>query len=243
MKANRPRLSYANVVATLALVLALGGTSAFAAGQLAKNTVGPTQLKKNAVTGAKVKDGSLSGADIGGPVEGAQRATTADSATAAATAGRATTAVLADNASRAADADRLGGSLPGDFLPASGLQRVDFRPTGCSELGCVAQLWSVDGMAISAICAGGVPGSLTLGVSAAPSGSSVIISGTDEAGGQYLSELKATPESTLPLFIEGTNGGFGGELIFRSPAHTSTFVFAAFQSSGDCTVYGNVISS
>ncbi|HYG97246.1 MAG TPA: hypothetical protein VD741_09085, partial [Solirubrobacterales bacterium] len=54
----RPRLSYANVVATLALFCALAG-GAYAAGVLPKNSVGTKQLKKNAVTGAKVKDGSL----------------------------------------------------------------------------------------------------------------------------------------------------------------------------------------
>jgi hypothetical protein len=52
------RLSYANVVATLALFIALGG-GAYAATKLPKNSVGPTQLRKNAVTSSKVKDGSL----------------------------------------------------------------------------------------------------------------------------------------------------------------------------------------
>ena len=61
----RPRLTYANVIATLALFLALGGGAAFAAASLGKNTVGAKQLKKNAVTGAKVKNGSLAAADFG----------------------------------------------------------------------------------------------------------------------------------------------------------------------------------
>lgn len=62
------------VVAYLALFLALGAGTAFAATQLAKNSVGPKQLKKNsvtgpkikkdAITGAKVKDASLLGADL-----------------------------------------------------------------------------------------------------------------------------------------------------------------------------------
>ena len=51
MKRFRPRLTYANVIASLALFVALGG-SAVAAG-LAKNSVGPNQLKKGAVTAAK----------------------------------------------------------------------------------------------------------------------------------------------------------------------------------------------
>ena len=60
----RPRLTYANVIATLALFLALGGGAAFAASTLGKNSVGGKQLKRNAVTGAKVKDGSLAAADF-----------------------------------------------------------------------------------------------------------------------------------------------------------------------------------
>jgi hypothetical protein len=48
MKRFRPRLTYANVVASLALFIALGG-AAVAAG-LPKNSVGKNQLKKGAVT-------------------------------------------------------------------------------------------------------------------------------------------------------------------------------------------------
>lgn len=59
----RKRLTYANVMATLALFLALGGTS-YAVTALPKNSVGTAQLKKNAVTGAKVKDGSLTSGDF-----------------------------------------------------------------------------------------------------------------------------------------------------------------------------------
>ncbi|OJU84577.1 MAG: hypothetical protein BGO11_10980 [Solirubrobacterales bacterium 70-9] len=52
MKRFRPRLTYANVIASLALFVALGG-SAVAAG-LAKNSVGPNQLKKGAVKAQKI---------------------------------------------------------------------------------------------------------------------------------------------------------------------------------------------
>jgi hypothetical protein len=45
---HRPRLSYANVIATIALFIALGG-AAVAAG-LPRNSVGPRQLKRGAVT-------------------------------------------------------------------------------------------------------------------------------------------------------------------------------------------------
>lgn len=54
----RARLSYANVIATIALFVALGG-GAYAATQLPKNSVGAKQLKKGSVNSAKVKDASL----------------------------------------------------------------------------------------------------------------------------------------------------------------------------------------
>lgn len=86
----RSQLSYANVVATLALILAIGGGSAFAANQLAKNSVGSRQIKKNAVTTAKIKAGAVTGAKIKlgslGTVPSATQAanaTHADSATVA----------------------------------------------------------------------------------------------------------------------------------------------------------------
>jgi hypothetical protein len=55
----RSRITYANVVATLALFLAVGGATAIAASHLGKNTVGSKQLKANAVTAAKIKNGAV----------------------------------------------------------------------------------------------------------------------------------------------------------------------------------------
>jgi hypothetical protein len=54
----KARLTFANVVACLALFVALGGSS-YAALQLPKASVGTKQLKRNAVTSPKVKPGSL----------------------------------------------------------------------------------------------------------------------------------------------------------------------------------------
>ena len=51
------------MVTLLALVV-FGGGVAYAAGQLAKNSVGPKQLRKNAVRSSKVKDRSLKAVDF-----------------------------------------------------------------------------------------------------------------------------------------------------------------------------------
>jgi hypothetical protein len=74
VKQIRKRLTYANVMSSIAVFLVLGGATAFAAAQLGKNTVGAKQLKRNAVVAAKiknsaittekVKDGSLLGSDF-----------------------------------------------------------------------------------------------------------------------------------------------------------------------------------
>jgi hypothetical protein len=101
----RPRLTYANVVATLALIIAVGGASAFAATQLAKNSVGSKQLKRNAVTTAKVKNGAITGEKIDvatlpkvPSATRADHAVSAETATGAGTAINATHATTADSA-------------------------------------------------------------------------------------------------------------------------------------------------
>jgi hypothetical protein len=54
VKQIRQRLTYANVVSTLALILVVGGATALAA-RVPKHSVGPHQLKANAVTTPKIK--------------------------------------------------------------------------------------------------------------------------------------------------------------------------------------------
>jgi hypothetical protein len=60
LQALRERLTYANVVATLALFVALGGVS-YAAATLPRNSVGAKQLKPRAVTTKKIRDGAVTG--------------------------------------------------------------------------------------------------------------------------------------------------------------------------------------
>ena len=62
MNQIRKRLTYANVMSSIAVFLIIGGGAAFAA--LGKNTVGPKQLKKNAVRTAKIKGGAVTAAKL-----------------------------------------------------------------------------------------------------------------------------------------------------------------------------------
>ena len=56
-------ISYANVTATLALVIATSGVS-YAAITIPRNSVGSAQLKRNAVTSAKIRNNSVAKADL-----------------------------------------------------------------------------------------------------------------------------------------------------------------------------------
>ncbi len=89
MKQIRKRITYANVMSSIAVFLVLGGASAYAAkkigsneikgnsittGKIKKNAITASKIKKNSITtskiangavdGSKVKDGSLTGTDI-----------------------------------------------------------------------------------------------------------------------------------------------------------------------------------
>ena len=63
MRAVRERLTYANVMATVAVFLALAGAG-YAAIKIPRNSVGTKQLKRDAVNSSKVEPGSLKGSDI-----------------------------------------------------------------------------------------------------------------------------------------------------------------------------------
>ena len=104
------KLNYSNVVATVALFVALGGAS-YAAIQLPKESVGSRQLKTASVTRQKIKAGAVGGPQIDestlGTVPSAAHSSQADDATHALTAWKAS---LADTASLSEDSIDLGGA-------------------------------------------------------------------------------------------------------------------------------------
>jgi hypothetical protein len=63
MKGLKERLTYANVVATLALFVALGGSS-YAAVNLPRNSVGSPELKTNAVGAAEIRRKAVRSSEI-----------------------------------------------------------------------------------------------------------------------------------------------------------------------------------
>jgi hypothetical protein len=64
------KLTYANVVATLALFVAVGGGTAYAATSLPKHSVGTPQLKSKAVTASKLATRAVTGRKIANGVVG-----------------------------------------------------------------------------------------------------------------------------------------------------------------------------
>jgi hypothetical protein len=64
VRALRGKLTYANVTSTLAVLLALGMGSAYAAGELAPKSVGERQLRPGAVTADKIRKNAVTAPKI-----------------------------------------------------------------------------------------------------------------------------------------------------------------------------------
>ena len=114
MRRLKSKLTYANVMATIAVFIALGGAS-YAATQLPKNSVGSKQLKKNSVTTAKVKKEAITAAKV-------KKGTLTGTQINASTLGTVPAATNATNATNAANASQLGGQS------ASSYARTELEP-------------------------------------------------------------------------------------------------------------------
>ncbi|MGH2939116.1 MAG: hypothetical protein ACRDPE_13460 [Solirubrobacterales bacterium] len=174
MKMFRGKLTYANVMATIAVFLVLGGGTALAAGAFTgkqKKQVGKIATK---VYNARIGNASVNHANSAdtatkaatatkaNEATKADSATTAGKATSATTADRATSATTADRATTAGDAERFGGKVPAEYqqklkagcLPPSAI-------AGISNEGDVTCAFPVT--AISANPAAGVNAPIELG--------------------------------------------------------------------------------
>lgn len=240
MNQIRKRLTYANVMSSIAVFLLLGGATAFAAGHLGKNTVGTKQLKKNAVTTAKikknavdsskVKSGSLTGSDINVNTLG-----TVPSATNAA---NATNAVHATNADNAKNAGTVGGQL----------QTKVFKTLLPGESGTVAE---IAGFTIAASCESG---NIDVTVSSPSSPGSVLSSETNGSSEGPLFEYDASENGeSSEIRLDGPSSGNNsyGEATFSGALSNGTVVSGDVGYDYDtfggedperCVVYGEVAS-
>jgi trimeric autotransporter adhesin len=123
MKSLRKRLTYANVMSSLAIFLVLGGATAFAATKIGSNEIKANailtgKIKKEAVTEGKIKAGAIGNTRLAnGAVTETKLATGAVTASKINTSGL--TVPLAQKANEASNAISLGG------IPASGYTRSD----------------------------------------------------------------------------------------------------------------------
>lgn len=134
MKSRRPRLTYANVVATIALFAALGGVS-YAATTLPNGSVGTDQIQPEAVRTGKLAEDAVTASRLSPGVreriaaagvtptttstpESVKHAETADTAAKAGSATHADSADTAASADTAKNAEALDGQPAGHYLTA-----------------------------------------------------------------------------------------------------------------------------
>ena len=120
----RKRLTYANLMSSIAVFLVLGGATAFAASHLGKNSVGSKQLKKNAVTAAKIKKNAVTGAKIGANAVTGDKVKDGSVTGADINLGTLGTVPSAASAASAASANTLAGRIPVSRFIGEGVQDI-----------------------------------------------------------------------------------------------------------------------
>jgi hypothetical protein len=160
------RLTYANVVATLALFIALGG-SAYAATQITSKQVknrslSGVDLRRNTIKGTEVNESKLGQVPSAAAADQAQRAVDATNATNASNATNATSAANATNATNATNAGLATNSLQLDGQGASFFEkssrttfaRATGQPANPQSEGTVLQ-WDPLGILVTVPTQGG----------------------------------------------------------------------------------------
>lgn len=205
MKQIRKRLTYANVMSSIAVFLVLGGATALAAG-LAKNSVGSKQLKKNAVTTAKIKKNAVTTSKIkNGAITGAK--VNAGTLGTVPNANHANTADTAGSAGSAGNADTVGG-----------LRIVKFSFNGSGAIG-KTEILNLNGLQLQASCASG---SVTLTATTSVFGGEIAAWASDASGsagngeGEYEDEFSPGVTFTAPSAsnsdVLGDGAYTGGDL-------------------------------
>lgn len=197
MKQLSKRLTYANVMSSIAVFLVLGGATALAAG-LAKNSVGSKQIKKNAVTTAKIKNNAVTTAKIkNGAITGAKVNT--------GSLGTVPNASHADTANSASSANSAGtaGNVNGQTI-----HKILFRTTSDSGSTGNVTVFNAGGLVITANC---TTGDATVTATTSKNDSSIYIdvfdSGTTEVSQEILEsgEFDAGEEADLLAGNSGNN--------------------------------------
>lgn len=174
----KDRLTYANVTATIALFVALGGTS-YAAITLPRNSVGSAQIRTAAVTSSDVRDRALGVRDLSLSARRSFKGGTGVAGPAGPKGDTGAAAVRYFAAVSGAGALVRGSATSGGRAGSAGMYVVGF-PQAVNTCGYTATLGAPDGSAVA-------PGRITLG----ESDGKVLVRTYDEAGAS----------SDLPFFL------------------------------------------
>lgn len=234
MKQIRQRLTYANVMSSIAVFLVLGGATAFAATKIGANELKANSIKtgkivKEAVTTSKVKNGAVTTAKIADKaITGAKLDTTS-----LGTVPNATNAVNAVNAQKAATAQNA--------ATVNGQSVAKFA-TEVAEDGAAQTALNFQGVKLTASCNGGEP---ALEISNSSSG---IITyryeGVDTAGTTIHGGSKElTPTSTTDVAQESLGAGTIDALSGSGAVIAIQYAYRddGLNSSEACRFYGSAI--
>jgi hypothetical protein len=189
MRKFRGAISYSNVVATVALFLALSGGAAYAASTLGKNSVKSTNLAANAVTSRSIAKNAVKSKNLGKNVVKSKNL----AANAVTSKNISKNAVQAKNlaANAVTGAAINNGSITGSKVGAATLTRANLAG------GTLA------GLQVAEVTSAAVPGLTTPSEAGTPVPLAGTVSFTPQAGKSYelLTELKGTPTA-----VSGTEG-------------------------------------
>jgi hypothetical protein len=232
------RLTYANVMATIAVFMALGGTS-FALAAVAANSVGSKQLKKGAVTnsklatgavtGAKVANGSLTGTQIKSSTLGTvPAATKAANLTGTISGSQVSSAVAnATNATNAINASYVGGFT---FTQISASTSMNTDDALLSDFG---------GLTLGMKCNGG---HAYIDATSASPGASF---GIGTVNGNATNFSSSIALSTTPLTVDNTETGqvsFSYQVLTGQQTETVSGTFTLLPGA-TCSAFGDAEAS
>jgi hypothetical protein len=228
VKQIRKRVTYANVMSSIAVFLVLGGASAYAAkkigsneikgnsittGKIKKEAVSASKIKKNSVTTAKIADGAVTGAKLN-----------------LGTVGTVPNAAHAINADNANNANTVGGQTVAKFsaqVPDSGAGQT---------------VLNVQGLRLTATCEAGVPA--LLASSASSSQGAVRYEGVDNLGETIHSgTANFTASSNLALTQTGSGAGTIDVVFQNGVVVTAQYAWRSdgFDGAAACRFFGRAI--
>jgi hypothetical protein len=227
MRVKSLRPSPAFVIATLALVVALGGTSYAATkisgSQIKKHSISGNRLKNNTLTGKQINEGKL------GTVPKAAHANSATSANHATTAGTATHATTAGTATTAGSATTVDGNGLGSFS-------FTVAKDGASQTA------TFPGVTLSGNCASGLVNLDAAGTS--DTGESIVITSIDAGAASSAADSSFTTGDADAISPDSATNGTATAVVTRG-AGLATTITASWQSNADqsCTYSGTAVAT